>query len=290
MVPHHSDKIDYYTLNIGEKDCFCIKMTIKINDTVADHYLDRIESSGKKCGCTLDNTLIRGEKTRKMMYFAATLIKEISPTTRISFTDQSSFPCTLKDGTERNVPLNLYAFMFKGKTWYDEVFGARLKEDKYARKYHTLQQRRMDPNYKPERFVFYNEYLTEQLTPLYESSASWADFFEKITAAYGNNKCVIVYLWIHRAIQCLTVGDHDIFGFQEWVIDAKEMPEIPYTIKAVHNDGSFYTRKHKVGGFNKKRRMTRKSKWNMKDDSEIMRDMIPRSEDYDIFDRHTIRR
>lgn len=286
MNARNRDKLDYFTLSIGNDDCFCLTMTINM-DGNKSHYLSKIESTSKKCSCTLNDLTIRGERTRQMLYFAATIIKEISDVSIIEFTDQSSFPCLIGEGVERPLPLNVYNFMFKGKTWYDQAFNATLKESVYQNKYKILQERRTNPEFKPATFDFMRESLTNELEPLYKNTSTWAEFFNEISNKYKEEKCRMVYLWMHKAVYSLIKDDADIFGFPVWQMDARNMPSVKYNIKKLYRNG---TRKN--GGGNKSQSHKNKAiakKKRINEENEIVcdefvpREFISRVEDIELF-------
>lgn len=290
MNPRNREKLDYFTLSIGNDDCFCLTLTINMNGEKS-HYLSKIEATSKKCSCTLNDLTIRGERTRQMLYFAVTIIKEISNIPIIEFTDQSSFPCLIGEGVERPLPLNVYNFMFKGKTWYDQTFNAKLKEPINQNKYKILQERRTNPEFKPETFDFVTESLTNELDPLYKKTSTWAEFFDEISNKYKEEKCRMVYMWLHNVMHILIKNDADIFGFQLWEMDVRNMPFVNYDIKRLYSNGSHYTRKN--GG--RRKNYSRKNKNANKNinaaneendvvyDAFVPREFVPRIEDIQYF-------
>jgi hypothetical protein len=278
MNPRNKDKLSFFTLNIGNDECFCLTLTINM-DGQQSHYLSKIEATSKKCSCTLNDLTIRGERTRQMLYFAATIIKEISNIPIIEFTDQSSFPCMISDGVERQLPLNIYNFMFKGKTWYHQTFNAKLKEPKEQSKYKVLQERRTNPEFKPDTFYFGTESLTNELDPLYKKTSTWAEFFDEIANKYKEEKCRIVYPWLHQAMYILINNDADIFGFQKWEMDVRNMSSVNYEIKKLHRNGSHYTRKNGGGRKNSSHKNIKNEENDMVYDAFVPRELIFKIED-----------
>lgn len=168
-MPYTYDKsiIDYITLTIGSKESMCINLTIPVRDTTKHISLDHIDASKSGKSCTIDDVEIRGQKTKDMFYFAATLLKTLTHKTIVEFTDESHFPCNISDTEIRNIPLNTSYLMFYGKTWYDKQFNAMLVDLADQEKYARLQARRNDPSYKPASFNFKSPSLNEALMPLY---------------------------------------------------------------------------------------------------------------------------
>jgi hypothetical protein len=256
--------LDYMTLTVGSEKISCINLSIPVKDTEKHIFLDHIDSTKPDTPCTIDDVTIRGQKTKDMFYFAASLLKNLTDKTIVEFTDQSYFPCSISATEIRNVPLNIYYLMFHGKTWYDSMFNATLADTSEQEKYKRLQERRHDAIYKPASFNFKTPALNDALYPLYEKTNTWNDFFDLIEKTYGQQKCKMVYVWLNDALRTITVGNNDIFGFQVWQIDIRNMPLIYYTPKKVYKSGG-------------KRTITFKRK-------VYIRDVIPRSEDFTIFE------
>jgi hypothetical protein len=270
MMYHHDKRIvDYYTLTIGSEKNSCINLTIPVRETHKPIFMDHIDASKPDAPCTIDGVVIKGEKTKQMFYFARTFLKTLTDKTIIEFTDNSQFPCTITETEIRRIPLNVAYLMFYGKTWYDMTFNAELVDEVEQNKYKRLQERRKDPAFKPATFNFKTSILNEILTPLYNKTNTWEEFFNVINEEYKEKKCKMVYMWLADAVKTLTVNGNDIFGFQLWKIDIHNMPLIYYTERKVYMGGG-------------KRKQTRRKKIGLE---HPIRDMIPRSEDYEIFSR-----
>lgn len=271
-MPYALDKsiIDYLTLTIGSSKHSCVNITIPVRESNAI-FMDHIDSTKPGSPCTIDDTVIKGEKTKEMFYFAATLIKNMTNKRIVEFTDQSHFPCAITETEIRHIPLNLSYLMFYGKTWYDKLFNAKLVDPTDQAKYELLQARRKDPLFKPASFHFKTFTLNEALLPIYDKTNTWEEFFQEINKIYGNRKCKVVYMWLTDAVRTLTVGSNDMFGFQKWYIDITNMPLVYYTPLKVYG-----------GGHTRNRSKTRKQNiyeklYNPK------RDIIPRSVDFELF-------
>lgn len=272
MCSDDRNTVDYYTLTIGSEKNSCINLTIPVRDTEKNIFMDHIDAAKPNAPCTIDGVVIKGDKTKQMFYFAATLLKNITDKTIIEFTDLSHFPCSISDTEVRQVPLNLAYLMFHGKTWYDMLFDAELVDVEEQKKYKKLQERRKDPAFKPKSFNFRTRELNDTLTNMYNKTNTWEEFFQAIQIEFKEKKCKMVYLWLSDAVRALTVDGNDIFGFQLWKIDIKNMPLVYYAPIKVYGGG--------------KRGKTRRRK-----DKETfilehpVRDMIPRSIDFEIFSR-----
>lgn len=275
MYPHDKRILDYYTLTIGSEKKSCINLTIPVRETHKHIFMDHIDATKPNAPCTIDGVVIKGEKTKQMFYFARTLLKTLTDKTIIEFTDNSHFPCNITDTEIRHIPLNVAYLMFHGKTWYDALFNAELVDEVEKNKYKRLQERRKDPAFKPATFNFKTSVLNEMLTPLYNRTNTWEEFFNAINDEFKEKKCKMVYMWLADAVCTLTINGNDIFGFQLWKIDIRNMPLIYYFERNVYKGGG-------------KQKKTRRKKDKHEHEFEFehpIRDMIPRSEDYEIFSR-----
>jgi hypothetical protein len=270
------DVLDYVTLTIGSARTSCVNISIPVRETMQPMWLDHIDASKSSAPCTLDATAV---KTKDMFHFAASILRQITPKTVIEFTDQSQIPCTIADAEVRNVPLNLLYLMFYGKTWYDSLFGAHLVDAVDQAKYEQLQARRKDPAYKPASFNFKTAALNEELAPLYARTATWEEFFNVIKDTYGDRKCKMVYMWLASAVQTLTVGGNDVFGFPRWAIDISSFPPIYFSpLRSYRGGATRRARKARAGGRSRKNTMAVYETL-----ANPQRDMIPRGVDYALF-------
>ena len=224
------------TLNIGGKDD-CASFTIPMYNK-KPIKLSYANASSDRFQCTLDDKEIKGESTFKMMCLAFTIIREITDQTYIEFHDMSHFECLLPNGEKKDVELAPFSFLFYGQTWYEQKFGAVLVDISKRNAYTNMKCRRNDPAYKPDVYMFgNNKSLQLILQPHFEATSTWAEFFKRISDEFGKKKCSLVYPWVSDVLQRHIFKNNFVFSGDEWIMNIKTMPNIPYTIKHIYSDG-----------------------------------------------------
>lgn len=224
------------TLNIGGKDD-CASFTIPMFNK-QPIKLSYANSSSNRYQCTLDDKAIKGETTYKMMCLAFTIIREITDQTYIEFQDMSHFECLLPNGEKKDVSLAPFSFLFYGQTWYERRFGAMLVNVAKRNSYMNMKCRRTDSIYKPNVYDFVNnKSLQSMLQPHFETTSSWAEFFDKVAKEYGQNKCHIIYPLVTDILEKYIFKNNFEFLDDTWIMNIDDMPKIPYTIQHVYSDG-----------------------------------------------------
>lgn len=215
--PRNRDKIKYYTLRIGGKDD-CVNLSIPANTDNKYAKLSYTETAGKDC--TVNGAVIRGPASIEMIRLAFTIALEIAPHIEgIELDDMSKIPCITPSGQRMVSLAPIYIAMHNGKTWYEDKFGAYIKNPKIWEKYRELINGLTDPAKKPAEFKFNNEDLQVMLEPLFESSATWADFFDKIKKTYPvEERCAIMQPWLHNAMLHHIFDGHTMFEGGTWII------------------------------------------------------------------------
>lgn len=205
-----------FMINIGSKDKQCVQLKVPSRETnETDAYLIWVEADEN---CSLE-TYIRKGLAQHMTLIGLTLVRQINPNIiTVSFKDTSSFMCELPNDTEIKVPMKAFYIAFHGKTWYEEMFDAKLKYD--HNKYIELKYNMFKTDCKPPDFNFVNAELQEELEPLYQSTNNWYNFFQAISKKYGKKKCAVVYPWIIDAMNRIFNGS--IYDNIDWYINFEE--------------------------------------------------------------------
>jgi hypothetical protein len=199
-----------------------------------DAYLLWVEADEN---CSLEHYIQKG-LARHMTLLGITLAREINPMLKtISFEDTSSFPCALPNETTQRVPMKAFHIAFHGATWYEYYFGAKLQRN--HAEYEELKKNLHNPNSKPAQYDFINSELQDALDPLYASSTTWYEFFQKISDIYDKKKCGIVYPWLTYAMSDIFKGN--IYDNPKWYIDLNEnmdkVPRIIYSMTDISKRG-----------------------------------------------------
>jgi hypothetical protein len=180
-----------------------------------------------------------------MVYLATSIFRSIWQDVKfLTLLDASSYKCKFSDGTLRPINLCEAHFIFHGKTYYEDKFGAvpTLPEDiitmtQFREALHDLTK-------KPESFNFNDEVLNDELTTLYKLSSTWWEFFQHIQTKWTDIKCTKVYLWHRRALyemmKTKTIP-------QYWKVDITKFPLLHQKFKKVsyHGGGKHNTRKNR---------------------------------------------
>jgi hypothetical protein len=158
--------------------------------------------------------LLRGTKAVILMNLAFTILKEEAPHIHtLEFEDTSTLCCEMDDKPYQ-ISLALFELAFFQMTWYERWFGARLLTDS-AQSAYLLSKEGFSKKQKPEQFSFQNKYLDELLTPLYEQTKSWAEFFKEL---YPINKKIKILLPWHKQALCSAMGGI-LYSGQQWKIE-----------------------------------------------------------------------
>jgi hypothetical protein len=190
-------KLEDNVLTLGGKDT-CVMIIYKGS---TDSILDQL---GTDRSCELHGFPIKGETTQNMLYTATSIFRSVYQDVKhLNLLDASSYKCKFDDGSLRPISLRESHFLFHGKTYYEDKFDAEpvSQEDK-----DTMSEFRKalhDPSKKTEHFNFKDERLSTELTPLYTSSSTWWEFFQKIQSKWESTKCTKIYLWHRDALHMM---------------------------------------------------------------------------------------
>jgi hypothetical protein len=224
----YNQKIFSRTFKIGEDYDDCINLSYTYSNGIPisaklPHLMYEPE-------CTIDAFLQRGEGSvlliKTLLNHAYEKIKEVHI---FNFEDMSSIDCLEKNLSKppprkQIRPLNLayLSIAYNGMTWYEKYFNAKMcdkiKYAKYKERLSFLTEENKKESFK--RFLEIAQPPIEQidiLNPLYESSKTYREFFNKIPF---NSRCDILFLWLSNFI--LFYID-DVYSEKGWEIDIHTM-------------------------------------------------------------------
>lgn len=228
-------------LNIGGNHTFCIQIKVPYEGTIGKILWVQ---SGKKNECSIDNEEQYGEKLIHMVGLGITIAKEYNTKLKyLELEDNASFKCVLPDGQKIAMNSTDHDIAFYQKSYYEKRYGAVLINSDFKKDYDEDIEAFSDKTKKPLLFDFKNNDIEKELMPLYTSSETWKDFFNKINDKYDKKKCTVVAVWLKSAL--LHIFKHHInYSGMEWKIDVKKIPTIVYEERELVKVGGS-TRKNK---------------------------------------------
>ena len=162
-----------------------------------------------------------------MVHLGITIAKELNSTLQIlELNDSASFKCVLPDERLIEISSTDHDIAFYQKSYYEKRYKAELLNNTLQKKYKENIKNFDDPSKKPLLFNFENNDIEKELLPLYNSSTTWKEFFDKINHKYARNKCTVVEVWIKSAL--LHIMNDTIYSGLNWKIDVKHIPTITY--------------------------------------------------------------
>jgi hypothetical protein len=222
---HRSGKLDYYVVMIGNNHrnaCVNIRAPYDSDEPMVLSYVT------SEVACTLDNiTPMKGSATVQMIQLGITIARELAPkSTQLELEDCSNFRCSSPEGDVRKMALPSFYIAFHGKTWYEDKFGAVLKDPDLRAKYEEGIRNLDNPELKPKTFRFLNKDISDLLYDMYDESRTWNEFFSRIEKKYGNKKCWVVQPWVEEAMRHVFGGL--IYEMKKWIVELKNVPTISY--------------------------------------------------------------
>jgi hypothetical protein len=230
-------KIEHGDVSIGGKD-MCVLLTYKGPNDSMLHWF------GTDAQCELRGFPIKGDKTKHLLYLATSIFRSIHRDVNyIKLIDSSTYKCgNFPDGKSRPISLRESHFVFHGKTYYEDKFGAVPTTSEGASRMEALRKAIHDPSKKPEKFTFGNPELAKELTPLYNSTNTWWDFFQQIQEKWKKEKCAKIYIWYRIALSNMfgdTIPEH-------WTLDMRKFPIIRPNLKRMPTKGGTRKRRKSI--------------------------------------------
>jgi len=205
-------------LELGKKERPCLSLTIPTAESIEirryENYniagLSNIESLYECVIGMSYNNFKKHSFGKELLNWSIGYIKTKFPHIQfIELTDESAIPCNRE--TNDNLDLLSYSIALYGKTWYELKFNAIItNKEKY-----DIYKGEVD-SYISSKMVDWdtfslnkmnNQYIREALTEnediykrMYETSKSYPDFFKKVSAHLGNNKCKFFKGWLQDFI------------------------------------------------------------------------------------------
>lgn len=136
-------------------------------------------------------------------------------------------------------------FLFHCQTYYEQAFQAVPTTADGERRMREFRAALHDPLKKPAIFRFIDPELTKELTPLYNHTLTWWDFFQSIQSKW-KNKCAWIHPWYRFALNEMvkdTIPEH-------WKIDITKFPLLrpkfeQFLPLSVKGGGHKHTRKNR---------------------------------------------
>lgn len=240
--------VDNDNIKVGAKN-YCVNIALHPGETTL-YWLGTEDG-----GCELDEKIIEGNDTVKMVDLAFSLLRKYYPerNTEVTLLDDSGITWKDKKGKKYKTTFLKGYLLIHHKTWYEDKFHAVMTDPKtYADYREKADNNFNNPSKKPKRFNFMNSDIQRELEPIYEESKTWAEFTEKIGEIYKKDKYRMMYDWYRQAIYVIFDG---MEINQQWKIDISKRPHIECNPLSRQSGGSKRTRKNRRITFSKYRRI-----------------------------------
>ena len=226
-------KVDATNVSLGGKDV-CVMLIYNGPEKSMLHWL------GTEARCELQGFPVKGNHTLHLVHIATTFFRALFRDVKhLHLIDSSSYKCALQNGKLYPISLRESYFLFHGKTYYEDKFHAFPRTADAAETMAVFRAALHDPSKKPAVFRFMDDELQTVLTPLYNTSRTWWDFFQAIQTRWGSQKCTMIYKWHRYALaemHTATIPEH-------WTIDITKLPWVHPQMKKI--GGGKSTRKHR---------------------------------------------
>ena len=180
--------------------------------------------------CSENKGLKRGEGTVDMMNTAMSFVKQVCPFIQaFKLNDSSAKTC------DNGATISLPAFYItqKGKTWYEEQFGAHLIEpyhSAYRTRIHEVMNMQIDSiDSFMEEYIYgtsTSNISLDMIRSLYKPNMTVGDFFKMLYATHNKSvACELLQPWIDIFIKKVGLL-HAIMG--EWYIPADRIAPYPF--------------------------------------------------------------
>ena len=226
-------KVDSQNIAVGGKN-FCVNIALR-DDETSLYWLGTEDG-----GCELNDKLIKGPNTVRMVDLAFSLLRQYYPDrTIVTLFDDSGFSWRGKKNKKFKIQfLNGYLLLHR-KTWYEEKFNAKMiNSDSYKEYRYKADHNFDDPTKKPAVFDFIDPEAKQLLTPIYQQTNTWGEFIDEMVKKYDNTKYFLMYEWYRNAIYHIFDG---IEIHHKWKIDVTQRPII--SCNTITQNGGKKTRK-----------------------------------------------
>jgi len=213
MTYNPADSVDDFVKIGGEDMCVEYKFN-KSNPTQVE--LQWLNTEGRKC--VHGDMTIKGENTLLLFYLSIQILKLYTPVTHIEFLDNSKFQCVLPNNAPVRMELRYTHYLFHGKTWYQDKFGAYPSNPTVKATYNASAKNLDDPKMKPSAFDFKNNDLKEMFSPIWNDTKTWREFLGRIKTT--PNICAKIYPWYLHAMEILL--DKNSMP-NTWTIDVRKL-------------------------------------------------------------------
>ena len=196
------------TIGVGGRKDVCVFLTAPNGGNTAKLHNVRT----RNLVCEVTGRTIQKERTVHMMNLAFTVLKEEAPHIRfVELDDNSEFPCNYEEGRPIGMSLALYELAYHRSTWYERHFGAELNNEALKALY------KKNGFFVPKApiFDFKHPTLQKELSPIYQRTATWKEFFDELYKLDG--KCNVLLPWYKDALKQIMGGIS--FEGQDWRID-----------------------------------------------------------------------
>jgi len=207
-----------------------------------------------ECSSNKDAPLIRGSGTTRLLKAAITFLYQLLPSTQlIYFKDTSRINCHIENSMDNTIQLHMYYVSKKGKTWYEEMLGARF-DDELMTVYEQQKREALGPYREARGFAeFRKRYMRAVLNVFppeildivkraYESHATYRAMFSSLARDYD---CAIMYGWLERYFRRTTPI---LFEDIEWHVNREEFEMTTIEVKRILDAPAMKPLPHFGGG------------------------------------------
>lgn len=239
---------DTHIIYIGGPHTYCInfqlyqensiyKQFMDVNTCLLDHfYYDKL--------CSISGGFQRGVDTALIFHLGISYIKKNYPyIKKIKLKDYSTREC------DNGYSINLYEkfYITKGKTWYQDKYGAYLSDtdqQRFETKHIQFNEKKQQIDWNTMKQFIISDILPNNIEEYYNQSNTWQEFFSKLeknmgVAVFGE----FIAPWISTFLSSVLKYD---FTAPYYYIDINNISNMNYTQMCGGVDSKKYTRKRKM--------------------------------------------
>jgi hypothetical protein len=227
----YDGRIISHTYKFGGNYEDCITISYKYNQSNTP-YSASIPHLLYEPECVIGQSLEKGGGTEQHIRSAILYCYKENPTvSRFEFDDMSHIDCVEKDLSKSPPrkpiePVNLafFSIAYHSKTWYESRFQAEMSNSEQYSAYKHRLAFLESPSEKGTFLSFLQiaqppSEQIELLQPLYETTATYREFFEAIPKSI---RCKVLYSWLSTFMKHFLKG---VFSEKGWVIDARKLAQ-----------------------------------------------------------------